>query len=119
MLRFGCLFWCMIVLHTASFGQDDVLAFTPMKVKFLGGDNESLSFSVKYESKSLTSFRLFALNESGEVWFQEVYRNTRDFERKLNIPRLTETEYVVFVLRTANEPEITSKVQVTTKVMDE
>ena len=113
------LIFLLCNVSSRASAQVDNLVIAPIKVKFLGGDNETLTFSVRYENKSTTSFRLLALNENGEVWFQENYRSTRDFEKKLNIPRLTESEYVIFVLRTANEPEITSKVKITTKVVDD
>jgi hypothetical protein len=107
-------------LSFRGYSQLESLASSPIQVKYLGGDNESLQFNVKYENKSAGSFRLLALNESGEIWFQENYRtSSRDFDKKLTIPRITETEYVIFLLRTANEPEISFKVKVTTKVVDD
>ena len=90
-----------------------------LQVKFLGGDNEALFFSVKYDNKAGNTFRLSVLDETGEACFQDNY-STRDFEKKIKIPRLTDTDYVIFLIRSAKENiQLSYKVKVTTKVVDE
>jgi hypothetical protein len=69
-----------------------------LRVKFLGGDNEVLFFDVKYDNKAGHTFRLSVLDETGEACFQENY-SARDFEKKIKIPRLTDTDYVIFIVR--------------------
>jgi hypothetical protein len=89
------------------------------QVKFLGGDNETLLFSVKYDNKAGNTFRLSVLDETGEACFQDNY-SSRDFEKKIKIPRLTDTDYVIFLIRSAKENiQLSYKVKVTTKVVDE
>jgi hypothetical protein len=90
-----------------------------LRVKFLGGDNEVLFFDVKYDNKAGHTFRLSVLDETGEACFQENY-SARDFEKKIKIPRLTDTDYVIFLVRSAKENiQLSYKVKVTTKVVDE
>lgn len=90
-----------------------------LQVKFLGGDNEALLFNVKYDNKAGNTFRLSVLDENGEACFQDNY-SARDFEKKIKIPRLTDTDYVIFLIRSAKENiQLSYKVKVTTKVVDE
>ena len=90
-----------------------------LQVKFLGGDNEVLFFDVKYDNKAGHTFRLSVLDETGEACFQDNY-STREFEKKIKIPRLTDTDYVIFLIRSAKENiQLSYKVKVTTKVVDE
>jgi hypothetical protein len=91
-----------------------------MQVKYLGGDNEALFFSVKYENKTGNPFKLLVLDETtGDPLFQDNY-SAKDFEKKFKIPRLTDTDYVTFLIRSAKENiQLSYKVKVTTKVVDE
>lgn len=90
-----------------------------MQVRYLGGDNSALHFYVKYDNKPGNTFRLLVLDESGEILYQDNY-STRDFEKKIKTPRLTETDYVIFLIKPAKEiAEISYKVKVTTKVVDD
>jgi len=90
-----------------------------LHVKFLGGDNQALFFDVKYDNKAGSTFKLLALDETGEPCFQNNY-SAKDFEKKIKIPRLTDTDYVIFLIRSAKENILLSyKVKVTTKVVDE
>ncbi len=90
-----------------------------LEVKFLSGDNETLLFNVKYDNRNGGSFKLLALDETGEACFQDNY-SAKDFEKKIKIPRLTDTDYVIFLIRSAKENiELSYKVKVTTKVVDE
>ena len=89
-----------------------------IQVKYLGGDNEALFFNVKYDNRAGSKFKLIALDESGEPLFQDNY-SIKDFEKKIKIPRLTETDYVIFLLKSPKENvELSYKVKVTTKVVD-
>ena len=89
-------------------------------VKYLGGDNEALFFDVKYENRTGNIFKLLVLDEiTGDALFQDNY-SARDFEKKFKIPRLTDTDYVTFLIRSAKENiQLSYKVKVTTKVVDE
>ena len=90
-----------------------------LQVKFLGGDNDVLFFDVKYDNNAGHTFRLSVLDETGEACFQDNY-SARDFEKKIKIPRLTDTDYVIFLIRSAKENiQLSYKVKVTTKVVDE
>jgi hypothetical protein len=102
---------------TQEFASEEISS--AFQVKFLGGDNEALFFSVKYDNKAGNTFRLSVLDETGEACFQDNY-SARDFEKKIKIPRLTDTDYVIFLIRSAKENiQLSYKVKVTTKVVDE
>jgi hypothetical protein len=97
----------------------DAESSAALQVKFLGGDNQALLFDVKYDNKTGSTFKLLALDETGEACFQDNY-STKDFEKKIKIPRLIDTDYVIFLIRSAKENILLSyKVKVTTKVVDE
>jgi hypothetical protein len=99
--------------------KEEKFSKASMKVKFLGGDNDRLKFNVKYETKSATTFRLVAISEDGEVWFEDSFQASGDFEKKLSIPRLTATEYITFLLKTAKDKnDLTYKVRIPTRVGD-
>jgi len=105
------------VASTQELAGEDVSS--PLQVKYLGGDNEALFFNVKYDNKTGHTFRLSVLDETGEACFQDNY-SARDFEKKIKIPRLTDTDYVIFLIRSAKENiQLSYKVKVTTKVVDE
>lgn len=90
-----------------------------LQVKFLGGDNQALFFDVKYDNKAGGSFKLMALDETGAACFQNKY-STKEFDKKIKVPRLTDTDYVIFLIRSAKENiQLSYKVKVTTKVVDE
>ena len=90
-----------------------------LQVKFLGGDNQTLLFDVKYDNKAGGTFKLTALDETGEPCFQDNF-SAKDFDKKIKIPRLTDTDYVIFLIRSAKQNvQLSYKVKVTTKVVDE
>ena len=90
-----------------------------LQVKFLGGDNQALFFDVKYDNKTGSMFKLLALDETGAACFQNKY-SIKDFDKKIKVPRLTDTDYVIFLIRSAKENiQLSYKVKVTTKVVDE
>lgn len=93
--------------------SDEASGHSTVMVKYIGGDQSSLVFNVKYANKEARSVNLVALSESGDVWFQETYRMSKELDKKLSIPRLTETGYIVFLLRSsADEKELTYTVTV-------
>jgi hypothetical protein len=91
-----------------------------LQVRYLGGDNEALFFDVKYDNKTGHIFKLQVVDEiTGDALFQDNY-SAREFEKKFKIPRLTDTDYVTFLIRSAKENiQLSYKVKVTTKVVDE
>jgi hypothetical protein len=108
-----------LTISPAASTQESAEISSALQVKFLGGDNEALFFSVKYDNKAGNTFRLSVLDETGEACFQDNY-SARDFEKKIKIPRLTDTDYVIFLIRSAKENiQLSYKVKVTTKVVDE
>jgi hypothetical protein len=103
-------------IASGSVGKDFA---STIQVKFLGGDNESMFFNVKYENRSGGNFRLVAVDENEEVLFEDRY-SKRDLEKKIKVPRLTETEYVIFLIKSSREnSSLSCKVRVTTKVVDD
>jgi hypothetical protein len=115
----------VLLLSTMSLkgvAQDTEVAdeTSPLQVRFMGGDNDALFFNVKFDNRSGSSFRILVFDEStGETLFQDSY-TSRDFEKKFKIPRLTDTDYVTFLIRSTKEnTEFRHKVKVTTKVVDE
>jgi hypothetical protein len=111
---------CMLFPFSLVIAQENVSmrSLSAMQVKYLGGDNTALHFYVKYENKSRSIFRLLVLDETGEVLYQNNYA-AKDFKKKIKTPRLTETDYVIFLVKPAKEnTELSYKVKVTTKVVD-
>lgn len=92
-----------------------------LEVKYLGGNNDALFFNVKYDNKTGNIFKLLVLDEvTGEALFQDSYSIRGSFEKQFKIPRLTDTDYVTFLIRSAKENiQLSYKVKVTTKVVDE
>ena len=119
-VTFIAVFALFIFSLTAS-AQDSANpeSASALHVKYLGGDNEALFFDVKYDNKTGNTFRLLVLDENGEPCFQDSY-SAKDFEKKIKIPRLTDTDYVIFLIRSAKDNiQLSYKVKVTTKVEDE
>ncbi|MBC7875122.1 MAG: hypothetical protein H7Y01_14055 [Ferruginibacter sp.] len=118
----GGIFACMFLLVSFSPATTDSVSAenisASIQVKYLGGDNEALFFKVKYDNKAGNKFKLLALDESGAAVFQDNF-SAKDFEKKIKIPRLTETDYVIFLFKSPKENvELSYKVKVTTKVVD-
>ncbi|MEI9806494.1 MAG: hypothetical protein WDO16_00715 [Bacteroidota bacterium] len=96
----------------------DIEILTALRVKFIGGDNEALFFNVKYNNKDGSNFKLLVLDETGEALFEDSY--SKDLDKKLKVPRLTDSDHVIFLIKSAKEnAELSYKVRVTTKVVDE
>jgi hypothetical protein len=95
----------------------DILILTALQVKYLGGDNDALFFNIKYDNKKGRDFKLVVLDETGEALFEDNY--SKGLDKKLKVPRLTDSEHVIFVIRSVKEKtELSYKVRVTTKVVD-
>ena len=110
-------FALIIFSSTSSMNKPNSAA--ALQVKFLGGDNHALFFDVKYDNKTGSTFKLLALDEAGAACFQDKF-STKDFDKKIKVPRLTDTDYVIFLIRSAKENiQLSYKVKVTTKVVDE
>jgi hypothetical protein len=96
----------------------DILILTTLQVKYLGGDNDALFFNIKYDNKKGRDFKLVVLDETGEALFEDKY--SKNLDKKLKVPRLTDSEHVIFVIRSVKEKtELSYKVRVTTKVVDD
>lgn len=88
-------------------------------IRYLGGDNEALFFNVKYDNRAGNAFKLVALDETGEACFQDNY-SVKEFDKRIKVPRLTDTDYVIFLIRSTKQNiQHSYKVKVTTKVVDE
>ena len=95
----------------------DIKVLAALHVKYLGGDNEALFFNIKYDNKGGKNFKLVVLDETGEALFEDSY--SKDLDKKLKVPRLTDSEHVIFLIRSVKEKtELSYKVRVTTKVVD-
>ncbi|MBC7946906.1 MAG: hypothetical protein H7Y42_03430 [Chitinophagaceae bacterium] len=95
----------------------DIEVLSALHVKYLGGDNDALFFNIKYDNKAGKNFKLVVLDETGEALFEDNY--TKDLDRRLKVPRLTDSEHVIFLIKSVREKtELTYKVKVTTKVVD-
>ena len=109
----------LLTVASTAFTQEPEELSAGFEVKFLGGDNEALFFDIKYDNKTGHHFKLSVLDETGEACFQDNY-SARDFSKKIKIPRLTDTDYVIFLIRIAKENiQLSYKVKVTTKVVDQ
>jgi hypothetical protein len=96
----------------------DIETLTALRVKFIGGDNEAMFFNVKYNNKDGSNFKLQVLDETGEALFEDNY--SKDIDQKLKVPRLTDSGHVIFLIKSTKETtELSYKVKVTTKVVDE
>jgi hypothetical protein len=90
---FGLFIYSLTAVSQESASAENSSA---LQVKYLGGDNEALL-----------------------VCFQDNY-SAKDFEKKIKIPRLTDTDYVIFLIRSAKDNiQLSYKVKVATKVADE
>lgn len=96
----------------------DIETLTALRVKFIGGDNEAMFFNVKYNNKDGSSFKLLVLDETGEALFEDNY--SKNIDQKLKVPRLTDSGHVIFLIKSTKETtELSYKVKVTTKVVDD
>lgn len=96
----------------------DTESLAALRVKFIGGDNESMVFNIKYTNKEGNGFKLLVLDETGEALFEDNF--SKDIDRKLKVPRLTDSDHVIFLIKSPGENnELSYKVKVTTKVVDE
>jgi hypothetical protein len=94
----------------------DIASFTALRVKYFWVDNDALFFNVKYDNKAGKNFKLLVLDETGEALFEDNYS---DLDKKLKVPRLTDTDHVIFLNKSATgNAELSYKVKVTTKVVD-
>ncbi|MBL7744343.1 MAG: hypothetical protein JNN00_12780 [Chitinophagaceae bacterium] len=104
----------------AKASQDpfDAESLSAFRVKFLGGDNEELLFDVKYNNKERSNFRLLVLDETGEALYEDSY--SKDLDKKLSVPRMTDSEHVTFVVKSIKEnTEFSFRVKITTRVADD
>lgn len=104
----------------AKASQDpfDTESLSAFRVKFLGGDNEELLFDVKYNNKERSNFRLLVLDETGEALYEDSY--SKDLDKKLSVPRMTDSEHVTFVVKSVKEnTEFSFRVKITTRVADD
>ena len=107
-----------VVVKAAAPQPFDTESLSAFKVVFLGGDNEELQFNVKYASKERSNFKLLVLDETGEALFEDTY--SKDIDKKIIVPRLTDSEHVTFIVKAEKEnTEISYKVRVTTRVVDD
>jgi hypothetical protein len=89
-----------------------------LQVKYIGGDNDALFFDIKYDNKKGKSFKLVVLDETGEALFEDNY--SKGLDKKIKVPRLTDSEHVIFLIKSVKEKtELSYKVKVTTKVVDD
>ncbi|MBL7741781.1 MAG: hypothetical protein JNK14_21355 [Chitinophagaceae bacterium] len=96
----------------------DTESLSAFRVKFLGGDNEELLFDVKYNNKDRSNFKLLVLDDTGEALFTDSY--SKDLDKKLAVPRMTDSEHVVFVVKSVKEnAEFSFRVKITTRVVDD
>jgi hypothetical protein len=66
---------------------------------------------------AIAVFKLLVLGKISETSFHDNY-STRDFEKKIKIPSVTDTDYVIFLIRSAKQNiQLSYKVKVTTKVV--
>ena len=107
-----------LAIKSAAQEPGDIDVLRAFRVKFLGGDNEALLFNVKYNNKDRSSYKLLVLDETGEALFEDSY--SKDLDKKLTIPRLTDSEHVIFIVKSENDSdELHYKVRITTRVVDD
>lgn len=106
-------------LAMASEDNSGIQSLGAFRVKFISGDNDELCFNVKYNNKDRSDLKLLVLDETGEALFEDSY-SRKDIDKKLTIPRLTDSEHVVFILKSARiNDEVSCKVKITTRVVDD
>jgi hypothetical protein len=109
-----------LCLSFPSFSQEATIKENSpeVHVKYLDGDNEALLFNLKYDNESGNNFKLMVLGENGDILFQRNYSGRR-FRKNIRLARLTDTDGVIFVIRSVNENvQLSRKVKVTSKVED-
>ena len=92
----------------------------PLQVSYIDGDNNALCFNVDFGNKSSGAFKMPVFDETtGETLFLHNY-SACDFEKKFKIPRLTDSNCITSLVRSAKEnTQLSHKVKVTTRVVDE
>lgn len=115
---FAALMPFTFTMKLAAQEPSEIEILTALRVKYLGGDNEALFFNIKYDNKTGKNFKLLVLDENGEALFEDSY--SRGLDKKLKVTRLTDTDHVIFLIKSAkDDTELSYKVRVTTKVVDD
>jgi hypothetical protein len=91
---------------------------SPSRVKYISGDNNALFPDIKFDNKNIGTFKMQVFDETTDKTLFRYCYSTHDFEKKFKIPRLTGTDYVTFLIRSAKKnTQLSYKVKVTPRVV--
>ena len=100
-------------IHTGAFGP------AKAEVKYTGVDRENqLSFKVKYDNPTASTFSLAVINDEGETLFKGYYDDAK-FSKTFKLPK-SEAQKLVFVIEDPkNSVKEKYTVNITTSVLEE
>jgi hypothetical protein len=85
----------------ANAANTKVSAIDPTKkieVKYVGIDKENLFFNVKFNNESGKSFKVYILDENGEVFFSDKY-SEKVFDKKFIFPTSQDINKLTFLIQ--------------------
>ena len=86
---------------TANAVSTNVSTLDPTKkveVKYVGTEKDNLCFNIKFNNESGKSFKVFVLDENGEVLFVEKYSD-KLFNKKFILPGTQEVNKLTFLIQ--------------------
>ena len=87
---------------SANTGSTRVLSIDPTKkveVKYVGTEKESLLFNVKFNNEAGKSFKVYVLDENGEVIYSDKFTE-KTFDKKFVFPASQDVNKLTFIINT-------------------
>ncbi len=87
---------------SANTGSTRVLSIDPTKkveVKYVGTEKESLFFNVKFNNEAGKSFKVYVLDENGEVIYSDKFTE-KTFDKKFVFPASQDVNKLTFIINT-------------------
>ncbi len=87
---------------SANTGSTRVLSIDPTKkveVKYVGTVKESLFFNVKFNNEAGKSFKVYVLDENGEVIYSDKFTD-KTFDKKFVFPASQDVNKLTFIINT-------------------
>ena len=87
---------------SANTGRTRILSIDPTKkveVKYVGTEKESLFFNVKFNNEAGKSFKVYVLDENGEVIYSDKFTE-KTFDKKFVFPASQDVNKLTFIINT-------------------
>ena len=87
---------------SANTGSTRILSIDPTKkveVKYVGTEKESLFFNVKFNNEAGKSFKVYVLDENGEVIYSDKFTE-KTFDKKFVFPASQDVNKLTFIINT-------------------